>query len=71
MTIYEVLKHEIEALNSIRLPMSELETMSKLSAIKHDLEECTKAIELAEKKQEEQQETELEIVEPEEDDSEG
>lgn len=48
MTIYEVLKQEIEALGSIRLPISESEAIQRIGMVARDLGECVKAIEQAE-----------------------
>lgn len=48
MTIYEILKHEIKRLNTIRLPLTELSAIQQLSVVITDLEQCLKAIEQAE-----------------------
>lgn len=71
MTIYEILKHEIAQLNTIRLPISEAENIRRIGAVVQDLNECVKAIEIANRPKEE--EPENAIVEPEktEDDSES
>lgn len=48
MTIYEVLKREIEVLNSIRLPIKEAGAIQQIGMVSADLAECVKAIEQAE-----------------------
>ena len=57
MTIYEVLKREIEVLNSIRLPIKEAGAIQQIGMVSADLEQCAKAIEQAEQEKAKAEET--------------
>ena len=63
MTIYEVLKQEIEVLNSIRLPIKEARAIQQIGMVAADLGECAKAIEQAEQEKVEPEKPELTVVE--------
>lgn len=57
MTIYEVLKREIDVLNSIRLPIKEASAIQQIGMVAADLGECAKAIEQAEQEKAKAEET--------------
>ena len=55
MTIYELLTQDIQKLNSIRVPVGDLETIRAISEVASDLAVCTKAMEEQRVKQEAEQ----------------
>ena len=58
MTIYELIKADIEKLNSIRVPMNEPMIYRQISEVLMDLQACAKAIEDSEKQQAEEKKPE-------------
>lgn len=64
MTIYELIKADIEKLSNIRVPMGEQMIYRQISEVLMDLQACAKAIEDGEKQKAEEQKPEEPTMEP-------
>lgn len=64
MTVIEVLEANIDKLGNLRIPAKEIETITAINEVSHDLQVCVQAMQEAEEEQQKAEQVQKEQEEP-------